>query len=887
MKYLVTLNIRTLRNDEGIVIRYWTDIMTDEEAQALSDMLARVMENFINKPHQLVEELDLSKDKKEEAVPELPKEEMTSDQPQLYTSETQLRTVINECVREIIDQLFKSGALISQDHQKINNTLQIASQQPVQPMIDYSQMSTLAVPVRPQFDRTKSASTMASRRIAQLSQIEQKLLSVWSELLQISEDSIKKDDSFFQLGGDSIIAMQMVGMARDEDLALTVANIFRHPTFADMAAVIRMAEEGQVPQDIGGSKDYMEAREARSQAIQNALYQRYSLLEAANVDAFLQDNICPRVNSFRGGIVDVFPVTDFQALAVTGTLMESKWMLNYFYLEGKGSLDLKRLKNTISRLVESFDILRTVFVPYGSRFFQVVLRKLQPSVSVHETEDLAEFTTALQQKDREHGPRLGESYLQFTIAKQKGTNLHRIIMRMSHAQYDGVCLPSILGALQAGYKGHSIPPTPSFSTYVRDAARSTTDDHYVYWKDLLKGSSMTEIVRRREPNYSRGTDAPTALKRIVRISSLATESITPATIIKAAWSLVLARWSAESDIVFGNVISGRNAAVLGVESIIGPCVNLIPVRVNIQEGWTVLELLHSVQDQQVAAMPYESLGFREIIKHCTAWPDWANFSTVCQHQNIQRQEQIQIGGNDYTLGAVGSQEDFADLTVLSTPQHDDQIEISLIFTSTSGITRSFAEEIFEALVETSVNFSMDPRAALPIPAELCSLERKTLDEEEVQVDQELSSNLQGLSRDDLLVYSDVLTRAWRQILWDKSVQSSAIDLDTSFYALGGDIIGLAQVASLLEQEGYKLRVEDLVDHPIMIEQLALLAVYKKEEKEREIAEAADTAGPAQQTPDVPKKGLKKILGKSIGLAKKMRQRKGRDDSGVEGSRSDS
>jgi hypothetical protein len=154
--------------------------------------------------------------------------------------------------------------------------------------------------------------------------------------------------------------------------------------------------------------------------------------------------------------------------------------LNYSSLAGKGSLDFKRLKNTISRLVESFDILRTVFVPYGSRFFQVVLRKLQLIVSVHETADLAQFTRALQQKDREDGPRLGESYLQFTVAKQNGTNLHRIIMRMSHAQYDGVCLPTILGALQAGYKGHSIPPTPSFSTYVRDAARSTTDDHYVY-----------------------------------------------------------------------------------------------------------------------------------------------------------------------------------------------------------------------------------------------------------------------------------------------------------------------------------------------------------------------------------------------------------------------
>jgi hypothetical protein len=550
--------------------------------------------------------------------------------------------------------------------------------------------------------------------------------------------------------------------------------------------------------------------------------------------------------------------------------MESKWMLNYSYLEGDGTLDLKRLKTTICKLVESFDILRTVFVPYGNRFFQVVLRKLQPNISVHETESLAEFTTTLQQTDREDGPALGESYLQFTIAKQRGSSAHRIIMRMSHAQYDGVCLPSILAALQAGYKGHNIPQTPAFSTYVRDAARSTTDDHYVYWKDLLKGSSMSDIVRRRGPNYSRGNGAPTVLKRMVNISSLATENITPATIIKAAWSLVLAKWTGKSDIIFGNVISGRNAAVLGVESIIDPCVNLIPVRVNMQDDWNVLDLLRSVQDQQVAAMPYESLGFREIIKHCTSWPDWTNFSTVCQHQNIQRQEEIQIGGTAYTLGAVGSQEDFSDLTVLSTPQPDDQVEISLIFTSSSGITLSFAEEMFEALVDTSIEFPMNATSPLPTPEDISSLESKALDEEEIQMDQELSSQLQGLSRDDLLVYSDVLTRAWKQILWDRN--ETMIDLDTSFYELGGDIVGLAQVSSLLEQEGYKLRVEDLVDHPVMIEQLAFLAVCAKEKRGREDAEAGGMAAQTQ-TVQGPKKGLKKIFGKSIVLAKRIRQRR--------------
>jgi len=876
-EYAITLNVRTYINDEGIVLRYWTNFIDDEQAALLAATMSKVLENFVNQPFQTVEDLDLStagKKKTPVKEPEQPQEAPKAPTPQLplLDSTEQLRTIISECVREVIEQMFKSGTLVSYGQHNVQDTMNLVNHQVTQrhsqavPMIDYSQLSP--PPKESQIQKPVRIIPSEFNNPAPNDDIERRLLAIWSDLLQIPEDSIRGDDSFFQLGGDSIIAMQMVGIARDEDLALTVATIFRHPTFADMAAVIRLADEANAPLDITGQTEFKEAREMRAQTIHNALYQRYSLLEAPNVDVFLQDNICPRVTTFRGGIVDVFPVTDFQALAVTGTLMESKWMLNYFHLSGDGPLDLKKLKLSVYRLVDAVDILRTVFVPYGNRFFQVVLRKLQPSFTIHETDDLAEFTAALQQSDRENGPRLGESYLQFTVAKERGSSRHRIIIRMSHAQYDGVCMPAILKALQYGYRGQPIPVVPAFSTYVRDAARRTTDDHYTYWKKLLKGSSMTEVIRRRGPNYSRGSEV-TSLKRIVQFESLSSEAITPATIIKAAWSLVLAQLSADSDVVFGNVISGRNAAVHGVESIIGPCVNLVPVRIAFRSDWRVLDLLHHIQDQQVANMPYESLGFREIIKHCTDWPDWTNFSTVCQHQNIQRDTQLQLGKNEYTLGAIGSQEDFADITVLSTPQGDEKIEISLIFSNDSGISQSFAEEMFDVLCSTSTDFSMNPNQRLPSPTELSELKRQTLDDPTPPVDVSLSSNLQGISRDELLIYNDVLTRAWRQILWDKNGAMAPIDLDSSFYELGGDIIGVAQVASLLEQEGFRLRVEDLVDHPVLIEQLALCAVYIAQQKEREIAENEEAAIPEVESDAPQKKSLKKMFGKGSGLRKKM------------------
>jgi aryl carrier-like protein len=854
--------------------------MSDEQATELAEMLARILDNFIDKQHQLVEDLNVSEPVKSQV--EKPQvEKPQGEQPRLWNSEMELRTMVSGCVREILEQLFKSGALVSYDPQKLHNNINTTTQQIVSPMMDYSQLKT--PPIIEEIEKPERKIVPEPKAFSKWGNVEQKLLSVWSELLQVSEDLIENEANFFELGGDSIVAMQMVGAAREEDLALTVANIFRHPTFADMAAAIRLAEDSDQIEEFSNTVEYREAREARSQAIQNAMYERYSLLEAANVDTFLQENICPKVRAFRGGIVDVFPVTDFQALAVMGTLMESKWMLNYFILEGKGSLDLKRLKNAISRVVDSFDILRTVFVPYGNRFFQVVLRKLQPSFAVHETDDLAEFTTDLQKKDREYATRLGESFLQFTIARERASNLHRIIIRMSHAQYDGVCLPRILSALQAGYRGKEIPFTPSFSSYVRDAARTMTDDHYMYWKSLLRGSSMTEVVQRQGPNYSRGTETPTTLKRIVQIPSLAYEAITPATIIKSAWSLVLAQLSASPDVVFGNVISGRNAAVLGVESMIGPCVNMIPVRVPFQSTWSVLDLFKYVQGQQIANMPYESLGFREIVKHCTDWHDWTNFSTVCQHQNIQKQTKMQLGGNEYVLGAVGSQEDFADITVLSTPQEEDGIEICLIFTANSGITLPFAAKLFEALCDTVVLFSSDPRAALPTPSELSSLEKQILKQETPKRLPDLKVHLKDLSKEELAPHSSVLGKAWAEILHDFNSETilPPIIPSSSFYSLGGDIIGISQVAGLLESEGLKIRVEDLVDHPLFADQLALVVIAAKAKKEIDDEDMKEVHTPQETSKE--KKGLKKMWGKSVGgLAKRIKARRAGSDQ-VEGS----
>jgi hypothetical protein len=568
-----------------------------------------------------------------------------------------------------------------------------------------------------------------------------------------------------------------------------------------------------------------------------------SLLGDPNVDSVIS-----KVQVFKGGISDVLPVTDFQGLAITGTLLESKWMLNYFYLDGMGPLDLRKLKQAAFRIVQAFDILRTVFVPYGDRFLQVVLRKLQPDFIFQETDlDLEEFTTELRQKDREHGPRLGETFVQFVVAKQKKTEHYRIFMRLSHAQYDGFCLPKILSSLQAGYNGLPVSSAPSFGNYVRESAKTIAGAHD-HWREVLRGSKMTEIVNRYGPNYQRSAGRTVTLKQTLTVPTLSYINITTATVMKAAWASTLARLASKSDIVFGHVISGRNGNTPNVESIIGPCLNMVPVRVVYRPEWTVLDLLGYIQDQQIANMPFESLGFREITRNCTDWPDWTNFSSMLQHnQNIHSEEAtLQLGGIEYKVGAVGSQEDFADFSILSTSKGGDQVDLQLTYAPNSTITTQYAQDVFDMLCTTAITFAEDPYTLLPSPSELTSHSSTTLHSEKSR---KKSAEKQpvtlpmvpGLSKHEINSMATKLRTAWEAILHPPHSPTASpnmpvtVDLSSNFFELGGDIMGLAQVASILDGEGIRVKVEDLIDKCLFADQVGLLGVHRKLQIDKEQA----------------------------------------------------
>ncbi|MGW7416958.1 amino acid adenylation domain-containing protein [Streptomyces sp. NPDC054863] len=90
-----------------------------------------------------------------------------------------------------------------------------------------------------------------SRRVPPRTPVETVLVDVWAKVLGVESDRIGVEDNFFNLGGDSILSLQVVSLARRSNLRLTSKQIFLRQTIAELAGEVTMvtashAEQGPV-----------------------------------------------------------------------------------------------------------------------------------------------------------------------------------------------------------------------------------------------------------------------------------------------------------------------------------------------------------------------------------------------------------------------------------------------------------------------------------------------------------------------------------------------------------------------------------------------------------------------------------------------------------------
>ncbi|MFF0724260.1 amino acid adenylation domain-containing protein [Streptomyces sp. NPDC004134] len=243
-----------------------------------------------------------------------------------------------------------------------------------------------------------------------------------------------------------------------------------------------------------------------------------------------------------------------------------------------------------------------------------------------------------------------------------GDRRHRLVMTTHHILMDGWSMPVLLAELSAVYEAggdaSALKRTAPYRDYLAWLGRQDKEAAREAWRAELAGADEPTLVVPADPGRAAvlpeqtearlGREATAALGVWARGRGL-----TVNTVVQGAWALVLARLARRSDVVFGATVAGRPAELPGVEAMVGLFINTLPVRVRLDGGQRVVELLAEVQRRQSALMGHQHLGLQEIQKLSGAG---ATFDTLVVYENYPRPPEETAGRDAVSIDVLDSRE---------------------------------------------------------------------------------------------------------------------------------------------------------------------------------------------------------------------------------------
>ncbi|MEI9989090.1 MAG: amino acid adenylation domain-containing protein [Rhizomicrobium sp.] len=292
------------------------------------------------------------------------------------------------------------------------------------------------------------------------------------------------------------------------------------------------------------------------------------------------------------------------------------------------------LERSINEIVKRHEALRTVFGSVGGEPVQIVLPELALPLAVFDLRSLdkeaqdAEMTRlaaewAQRPFDLARGPLLRTALL------RRGPDDNVFLLVMHHIISDGWSLGVFWRELIALYNAFYVNrPSPlpelaiqyaDFSVWQRERLRGERLEELVsYWKKQLAGMPVLQLPtdRPRPPVLSyRGAFQelvlPRALTDALRTLSQR-EGTTLFMTLFAAFTVLLQRYTGQSDIVVGSYVASRDRAEL--ENLIGFFINSLVLRADLAGDPTFRTLLGRVREMALDAYAHQELPFEKLVE---------------------------------------------------------------------------------------------------------------------------------------------------------------------------------------------------------------------------------------------------------------------------------
>ncbi|GGN03906.1 hypothetical protein GCM10011609_48810 [Lentzea pudingi] len=342
------------------------------------------------------------------------------------------------------------------------------------------------------------------------------------------------------------------------------------------------------------------------------------------------------------GIEDVYPLSPAQAgmlfhsLAGTGRDMYT----GHFGLRLAGVSDVDALAAAWQRVVDRTPVLRTsvhwqdvaepVQLVHASAVLPIGLTDLRALGPADRDEELDRRWNERRAGEVDLGT---APLLQVDIVRLTDDTV-QLYWSVHHMMVDGWSFAAVLSDVFTEYAistGHSTPDARVRRRPYRDhiawLSGQDQEEAEKYWRRVMSGFAVpTPLPYDRSPVRVHGsrTTQDTRLSLSAGDSQLVYDTarqarVTVNTLVQGAWALLLARYAGEREVCFGATVAGRPGDLPGVESIIGPFINTVPVRVRLDDRAEVVDWLRDLQRDQVESRQYEHVALNRI-QRCSDVP---------------------------------------------------------------------------------------------------------------------------------------------------------------------------------------------------------------------------------------------------------------------------
>ena len=431
--------------------------------------------------------------------------------------------------------------------------------------------------------------------------MEKRLRTLWETVLSLELGSATLDDSFFVLGGDSVQAMRLVAAARAEKISLSVLDIFRTPSLAEMAKACSLLEEED----------------------QTVLKQFGLLTNIETLDQQL-DEIVMQCRVEKEELADAYPCSALQEGLITLSIKQPGAYVAHNVFRLPEAVDIVQFKAAWTKAIEDMDILRTRIVHTSmSTFVQVVLKR--EKIEWYSADTTIDATNAALRLP-EHS---GSPLMRFTIVDNNDGGDRYFVWSIHHALYDGWSMPRMLQRVEDIYFEESLvaskAPYSQFIRYLKSTDGQACDR---FWKSKFDGLQSLHFPKVSSLDADQDAQAET-LKYTIRLPDMPKGTgITLPTMIRAGWAMLLSSHTGSEDVVFGETLTGRDVPVDGIMDMLGPTLTTVPTRVQVNSSLTIKEYLQDVNRMAADVIQYQHVGLQHIRRLNS------ETATACDFQNL-------------------------------------------------------------------------------------------------------------------------------------------------------------------------------------------------------------------------------------------------------------